>query len=333
MKITKKTLTNLVLLVFAAGVFIWIGFKTDWEKTWSSIRSANLSWLGTSLIFMLGAHWCRGARWTLLTEPAGYKLNARRSFYSVMVGYLVNVATSRGGEIVRSAITAKSEKAPVELLIGTVVTERIVDFIMLFFVCLAALALQFKYIYSFFDTYIITPLSEKLSWETMGLLILILAGIAFILFRLRKKNKSGKTQEKKGIWGIIARFSEGLKTVFELKSPSKFIVLSFGIWVGYWLSGWCVMKSLAVTEHFGILTALSLVVFSSIGIAIPLPAGAGVWGAVSFGLQTVYGMSTANADTYGIYTIAISNLIMIIFGAVCYFLLYFEMQKLQKNAA
>lgn len=116
-----------------------------------AVQSANLGWLAAAVVFMLSAHWLRGARWTMLTEPAGYSLNKRRSFYSVMIGYLVNVATSRGGEIARCALSSKSEKAPVELLIGTVVTERIVDFIMLFMVCVAALITQFQYIYAFLN--------------------------------------------------------------------------------------------------------------------------------------------------------------------------------------
>ncbi len=80
-----------------------------------------------------------------------------------------------------------------------------------------------------------------------------------------------------------------------------------------------------------VFNALSVVIFASIGIAIPLPAGAGVWGAVSVGLSTVYGLPTDHAETYGIYTLAVSNIQMITFGAIAYFLLYFEMIKI--NAA
>jgi uncharacterized protein (TIRG00374 family) len=331
LKISGKTLTNILLIVFAIGVFLLIGFKTDWTKTWASIKSADPTWIAASLVFMLGAHWLRGARWTLLTEPAGYKLNQRRSFYSVMVGYLVNVATSRGGEIARCAITAKSEKAPMELLVGTVVTERLVDFIMLFVVCLLTLWLQFKYIFSFFETYIFNPLQKFATWQNaliaLVLLFVVVIGIRYLL----KKRRSKAAVQSKGIKGVFLRFAEGLKTVFQLQSPAKFILFSCGIWIGYWLSTWCVMKSLEVTHSLTILNALSVVIFASIGIAIPLPAGAGVWGAVSIGLQTVYGMSVGDSETYGVYTLALSNINMVVFGAISYFLLYFEMQKISKN--
>ena len=101
------------MILLAAGVFTAIGFKIDWQQTANSVKNANLYWLLGATITMLYAHYLRGWRWNMLTEPAGYPLNKIRAFYAVMIGYLVNVATSRGGEFVRCAMAAKSEKAPV----------------------------------------------------------------------------------------------------------------------------------------------------------------------------------------------------------------------------
>lgn len=305
-----------------------IGIKTDWESTWNSITSAKLGWFLAATACMLSAHWLRGARWTLLTTPAGYKLNLRRSFYSVMVGYLVNVATSRGGELARCALTAKSENAPVELLVGTVVTERIIDVIMLFLFALLTLLLQFNYVFDFFNSYIFQPLSNAITWQ-MGLGILFGFLLAlFLLKRFLSTRKPADGEPKKGFRAIIDKFSTGLKSIFNLQKPLLFILSSVGIWLGYWLSTFCLLQSIEVTQQLTVFNALSVVIFASIGIAIPLPAGAGVWGAVSIGLQTVYGLSISDSETYGIYTLAVSNIQMIVFGAISYGLLYFEMQKI-----
>lgn len=335
MTLNRKTIINALLLLFAVLVFVLIGIKTDWHKTWQSVQNAQPAWFLASLAFMLSAHWARGARWTLLTEPAGFPLSKRRSFYAVMVGYLVNVATSRGGEFARCALAAKSEKAPVEMLIGTVVTERIIDMLMLLLVCLVTLLVQFDYIYGFFETYVFKGLAGIASTRNLAILGIFLAAVVvfFILWKRRQKAQSiaANPENPGGIKGIILRFANGLNTVFKLKQPWLFMALSAAIWVGYWLSTWCLLESLEVTAGLNALNALSVVIFASIGIAIPLPAGAGVWGAVSLGLSTVYGLSTDAAETYGFYTLAVSNLNMIIIGSICYGLLYFEMQKLLKN--
>lgn len=330
MKITKKRITNFILLVLAVVVFIIIGVKTDWEKTIQSISSAKPFWLVSGAGFMIFAHWIRGIRWTLLTEPAGYTLNKRRAFYSVMAGYLVNVATSRGGEIARCALTAKSEKTPVELLIGTVVTERLVDFAMFLLVCLAALLFQFEYILSFLNKWVIPPISEQLTLTNFIVLFVVLTAVAAVWVIYKKRKVKKAAPDTKGIKGIVLRFAAGLKTIFNLKAPYLFLLYSFVIWLAYWFSTYCILHSLNVTESLTLLNALSVVIFATIGIAIPLPAGAGVWGAVTIGLHTVYGISEAAAETYAIFTLAVSNLIMIVIGAISYLLLYLEMQKLEK---
>jgi hypothetical protein len=39
------------------------------------------------------------------------------------------------------------------------------------------------------------------------------------------------------------------------------------------------------------------------------------------------------ANTFGIYSVAVSNLLMIVFGSISYLLLYLEIQKANKNVA
>lgn len=331
MKSRKKQIINALLLLLAAGVFVLIGVKTDWATTWKSVKSADPFWLLLATAIMPFAHWLRGYRWDMLTRPAGYPLNARRSFYAVMTGYLVNVATSRGGEVARCALAAKSEKAPLELLIGTVVTERIIDMIMLLMFAMVGFVVEFEQISGFFQTYVFNPLMAA---ATTGNLLKAAAALvltAALLLWWRRRSNAGPAADARGLKGILGRFSEGLRSVFNLEKPWLFILLSITIWSCYWLGGYCLLKSLHLTAHMTPGNAISLLVFSAIGIAIPLPAGAGVWGAISFGLTTVYGLDATAAETFGIYNVAFSNLYCIIFGAIAYLLYWLELQKMPDN--
>jgi hypothetical protein len=78
--------------------------------------------------------------------------------------------------------------------------------------------------------------------------------------------------------------------------------------------------------HFG--SAISLLIFSAVGIAIPLPAGAGVWGAISFGLTTVYGFNAGDAETFGIFNLAYQNLFSMLVGGICYLLYMVELRNI-----
>jgi uncharacterized protein (TIRG00374 family) len=298
----------------------------DWGATWNAVISSDLKWVGISVLVMILAHWLRGYRWNMLTAPAGYPLNAKRSFYAVMSGYLINVATSRGGEVVRCALAAKTEKAPTDLLIGTVVTERLVDMLMLLLVCLTGFLVEFEHIFNFFNSYILIPVG-RLATVTNILMVLMLLAAGFFWLKFRKNKRKENTTGR--FAAMLSGFSRGLKTIFTLEHPFLFFVYSAGIWFCYMLSGYCLLQSLPITAHMGFGSAISLLIFSAVGIAIPLPAGAGVWGAISFGLQAVYTLSTKDADTFGIFNLAYQNLFSIIVGGICYLLMMLEIQKIK----
>lgn len=326
MTLNRKTITNVLLIVLTALIFMWIGLKTDWTATWKAIMSSDIKWVAASVVVMILGHWLRGYRWNMLTAPAGFPLNAKRSFYAVMSGYLINVATSRGGEVVRCAMAAKTEKAPVDLLIGTVVTERLVDMLMLLLVCITGLLVEFEHIYGFFDRYILQPLSAFATLSNVLIIAAVLVSLVLFI-KLRKKTPTDKSPGK--IATLLSGFSRGLKTIFTLQYPGLFFLFSAGIWLCYMVSGYFLLQSLPVTAHMGFGSAISLLIFSAVGIAIPLPAGAGVWGAISFGLQAVYALNQKDAETFGVFNLAYQNLFSIIVGGICYLLLMIEMRKLK----
>ncbi|MFM8996456.1 MAG: lysylphosphatidylglycerol synthase transmembrane domain-containing protein, partial [Bacteroidota bacterium] len=282
MKINKKIISQTLLILLAAGVFIVIGLKIDWQQTANAVRNANLNWLIGATVTMLYAHYLRGWRWNMLTEPAGYPLNKIRAFYTVMIGYLVNVATSRGGEFVRCAMAAKSEKAPVPTLVGSVVTERIVDLLVLMSLCLLCLALQFQEFFGFFNQYIIQPAAD----HYVPLMMLLVLGTVGLQFIKKRQAQKPKTEESTS---LFSKFIAGLQSVLHLKQPALFIASSYGIWLGYWLSTYCTLQSLDITAHLTLANALGVLIFSSLGVIIPIPGGAGVWGTVSYGLTLIYG--------------------------------------------
>ena len=309
------------MILLAAGVFVAIGYRIDWQQTANAVKNANINWLIGATLTMLYAHYLRGWRWNMLTEPAGYPLNKIRAFYTVMIGYLVNVATSRGGEFVRCAMASKSEKAPVPTLVGSVVTERIIDLLVLMSLCLLCLAIQFQEFYGFFNQYIIQP-----AIENYVLLMLLLSMGVIGLWILKKRQSVQKTTSEEP--SLFAKFSAGLQSVLHLKQPLLFILSSYGIWIGYWLSTYCTLQSLEITSHLTVANALGVVIFSSLGVFVPIPGGAGVWGTVSYGLTLIYGIAEAQANTYGIFTVAFSNLLMIVFGAIAYLLYYLAVRKI-----
>ena len=315
----KKTASKVLMILLAAVVFGFIIYKTDWVATKDAISGANYGLVFIGALIMSLSHYLRAYRWSLLGKSAGYPLNKRRAFYSVMSGYLVNAATSRGGEVARCALTAKSEKAPVETLIGTVITERIIDLITMLIMAVLALAIQFNVLWSFAYDFAIEPLIQNWQWIALFIVGAILSFFLIKRFRPKKEKSSD---------GFLSKFLSGLNSFFEIPNKGPFILASFGIWLGYWLSLYLQLEALQITEHMNIANALAILMFSSLGIIIPVPGGAGVWYSIAYGLQMVYGFSESNAATFGIFTVAFSNIFHVLLGGISYALLFFEVQRL-----
>ncbi len=313
--------SKVIMVILAVTVFGYIVISTDWTKTWTAVKHANYTFILFGSLIMAGSHYLRGWRWTMLTDAAGYKVNPRRAFYSVMTGYLVNVATSRGGEVVRCAVTSKSDKVPTETLLGTVITERIIDLIVMVLMAFLCLVVQFDYLWDFALEYIFLPISKNWFFIVSGLLGLF---ALFYFWRKYSKKSEGKP-------GLLQRINEGLSSIFKIHNKSKFITLSICIWFGYWFSMYFQLQALDLTSHFNLGNALAILLFSSLGIIIPVPTGAGVWYSIAYGMTLVFGFPESDSQTFGFFTWSFSNLFHVTLGAIFYGLLLFEMPKKNEN--
>jgi uncharacterized protein (TIRG00374 family) len=225
--------------------------------------------------------------------------------------------------------------------VGSVVTERIIDLLVMGLLAMLCLLLQFEQFWGFFNQYLLQP---ALNYMVPILVGITCSVIALLWFMKRKKtsnlthndnqnstNHTGQQNAPKET--ILTKFSGGLQSVFQLEKPVAFLLASLGIWIGYWLNTYFMLKSLDVTVDFTLANALGVLIFSTLGVIVPLPGGAGVWGTLAYGLTLIYGLPQDQANTFGIYSVAVSNLLMIVFGSISYLLLYLEIQKANKNVA
>lgn len=324
-KRSRKFLLNLIFLLLAAALMWLILKRVDLKESWKAMKQADFSWIIAASCVTLMAHFLRAYRWNYLLEPLGYRMHEGRSFLAVLCGYLVNAGTSRGGELVRCAMLSRSENIPVALLLGTVITERIVDVIMLGFMFGAALLFEFKYLYGYVSEHVFLPLHDKFGTSgliTMAALLLAAFGLAIVFFTGKKK-KSANTDEA----GLLQRLSAGLRSIFLLKRPWAFLFASIGIWLCYALSAWMLMKSLPATAHLWPTAGLSIVLFSAIGISIPAPAGLGIVFPIAHGIEQVYAVSAQDAGSYALLNLAFNNLLILLVGSLSYLIFWLMMQK------
>ena len=131
-RILFKILKYIASLGFAFGILFFLFKNQDPVQLLAEIKKVDSKWVVLSMIFGVWAYVSRGLRWIVLIDALGYKSSKLNSIAAVSVGYFTNMFIPRAGEISRCTALNQVEKIPVDKLFGTILIERVIDFIFLF---------------------------------------------------------------------------------------------------------------------------------------------------------------------------------------------------------
>ena len=326
--LNPKVKSALQLILFAAiGVgLVWLSIHNipdkDVETTKQSFKDANYTVVIISALISVLAHVIRAWRWDMLMQPIGHNISFKNSFTGVMIGYVVNYAVPRAGELSRCGVAAKYEKIPFAAALGTVITERIVDVILLLLLFFITLAVQFADLMGLTNLYVINPLSAKfggLMHNTLYLVIIVvgLLAVAGFLFVMRNKIKSLFTGK---IGGMLKSFGDGLKSVKDLKKPGLFILQSVLIWVMYFLSLYVCFFCFDETSSLGIKPALSVLLFGTIGVMVS-PGGIGAYQLIGTQVLLFYQVTNGVAVAFPWIVWGVQFIAIIVIGGLCFLFL------------
>ena len=115
------------------------------------LKEVDYTWVCVSIIFGFFAIISRALRWVSLLNGFGYNVKRANSIYAVSIGYFTNIAIPRAGEITRCTSLNQTEKIPVDKLFGTIILERVIDFVFLFSLIAITFALKFELFLSFLN--------------------------------------------------------------------------------------------------------------------------------------------------------------------------------------
>ncbi len=320
-----------LILLIIAGALLAFAFKgISVRVIFHEMLQAKISWLLISVGFSVIAFISRAYRWNMLIEPLGYHPPLRKTTYALMIGYFVNLALPRLGEVTRCGSLSKAESIPFSSLLGTVIVERVIDVITLLACLFLVTIIEFERIGNFLNTNIFQPIVGK--WESLihspiaiSALVLFLGVILFfILYSLKRAGNRGKDSK---LGQLITGLISGLRTVASLKRPWVFVFHSVLIWVLGFLGIYICFFSLPSTSHLGFNAALFLLVAGGFGMSAPVQGGIGAFHLlVSQGL-ILYGISLQDGLTFATLIHTLSLLMVVILGITSLFLLFVENKR------
>jgi uncharacterized protein (TIRG00374 family) len=332
----KLNYKDILKLVVSIGLTVWVVSATTKEISWDNIitglQSVEYGWVLLSIAISVISHLLRAYRWTLLLDTQNYKPGIFTTYLALMIGYLANMAIPRLGEVARCTVLNREEKIPVSFSLGTVITDRLLDLMMLGIMAVFLLSMEFELLETFFTHNFSEKLSSIISlWPyllTAGLL-----GLALIIYLL---NKAKRESNESSLFYKLGRFIQdllaGIGAVRKVKRPLLFWLSTLGIWTAYFLMLYIISFGFAPTDDLSLMAGVAVLVMGSLGMAAPVNNGIGAYQALVAGILVLYGISETDGLVFAVVSHGSQLFSVIIIGFLSLMILNFRKRKKTKGA-
>ena len=281
---------------------------------WLALRGADLGEIGPALA---GGAWgwalpfvvvsvlsvvIRAWRWGLLIGalPGRPRAGLRLTTASVFIGYLVNYAAPRLGEVARTANVARGSDATFSGVLGTVVAERVLDVVALA-LALGAVALAYGGRLSGMGDAAVAGVRDVLASVPAGV-VWALAAAALALavagawwLRRRPAAEAGPS--------LLDAFRDGLASLVRTGRPVALVGSTAALWACYVVMSDLPLRLLGLSGAYGLgpAEAGAVMAVGGVGMALPAPGGTGSFHyATVQALTVLFAVTATSAATYAI---------------------------------
>ncbi len=313
--ILSRTNVIRLLSILLAAVLIWLALRdVELEAFFESLRTAHYGWILPLIGVTLASHWIRAYRWQALVtsipnNPPDH-IQISSLFQSVMVGYMVNYALPRVGEIARCTHLSTQQKLSFPAVLGTVVVERILDTITLAIGLTVTVFLLWKRIQVIFGQLSFPQLPWM--WITVGILIFLFT-IYFVLHGQATKPFGARLRN------LVDGFLGGLRTIRRTPERWRLMWTTIVMWLLYGVMAYVplIMFDLHSIVSLSYWDGLAIMFIGVLGILVPTPGGAGSFHFITIlTLTAVYGISQTGAAAYAVFVHGAQLVLYLIVGVL-----------------
>ena len=263
---------------------------------------------------------CRGWRWRQTLEPLGEKPRTSVAIYSIFLSYAVSLVIPRIGEFTRCGVLKRWDGISFPKALGTVVTERAIDTLLMGALTGLTLLFQLSVFGTFFERTGTSMDTILQKFSPTGYLVTAICGVAalvllhLLLRRLSIYNKVKMTLH--GIW-------EGVMSLKNVKNVPLFLFFSVAIWVCYFLHYYLTFFCFDFTADLGLGCALVTFVVGSIAVIVPTPNGAGPWHFAVKTMLILYGVVDERALWFVLIVHTVQTMLVVLLGVWAWLRLMF----------
>ena len=314
--------SKVVLPFVLGGAILWWMYRGEDFSTISHVLTEEMNWTWMLLSFPFGilAQMFRGWRWKQTLEPIGIHPRTSVCMHTIFISYAASLVIPRIGEFSRCAILKRYDGSSFSKALGTVVTERAVDTLIVMIYSGIILLLEMSIFGTFFRK-TGTSMDHILnSFSLTGWVVTAICGVAvLILLHLLLKNFSIYNKVKMTLGGIW----EGVLSLKGVNNLPLYLFFSVGIWVMYFLHYYLTFFCFDFTENLGLGCALVSFVVANFAVIVPTPNGAGPWHFAIKTMLILYGVADEQALWFVLIVHTVQTMLVIILGIYAWAALLF----------
>ncbi len=309
----KKHLINAAVGISFASIFMFLTLRNKpMGEIFSLLGKAKPGYILLSIFFLGLIFLLRTLRWQLFLSNNEENAPLKHVAYSLLLGTFINAFTPKLGEIVRCTSLEKSTGISTSKAMGTVISDRVWDLVVLISGVILVLLFEFDRLGSLvlegFGN-----LFSSIGNRIIGILIfaLIIISVILIAWFLAKRY---------GLADRIRNFGKGVastaRTTFRIKRSRIFALYTLIIWILMILMNYACLKALPSTDNLSLYFAAVALFIGTLGWAIPSPAGIGTSHFFILQLFILFGLNEQSGVAYGLLINGVQVLITLGSGAI-----------------
>ena len=295
-KTLKKAINIAIPFVLGGGILWWMYRDTDFHAMEEILlHEMDWGWMLFSLVFGVTAQLFRGIRWKQTLEPLGEHPRMMDCIHAVFISYASSLVIPRSGELSRCGVLARYDGTSFMKSLGTVVTERVIDSLLILFITLVVILSQVAIFSSFFDQTGTNVGDILRGFTTTGYIvtaICLVITLGFLWILMKRFTFMEKLKD------MVNKLKEGILSLRGVKNKGLFGFYTLAIWVSYFLHYWITFQCFDFTANLSFTVAMVSFIVGSISVIVPTPNGAGPW---HFAVKTIlilYGLADTDAVTF-----------------------------------
>ena len=322
MKHFLTVLKYALLLAVSGALMVYAVRGQDLSRIGHYIATANYWWLTITLALSVLGYFSRAYRWQMQLNASQTPAPYWSVYHAMMVGYLANIVLPRMGEVIRCSVLRRTSGVPVQVALGTVVTERVIDVLILLGLFASVLLLDFNTFWSFVNQQVLGGRYEAVARNRTPLLIAAVIGgvlllmVGYALFRNLERLRQNAFFNKGILFvkGLLA----GVFSVLKLKKKGLFLLHTVFTWAVYYLMDYLAFFCFPETYNLDMRAGLAVLTFGAFGMAAPVAGGIGPFHVMVQGILLVYGVSKEAGIAYALVVHGAQTLLVVVMGGISF---------------